>query len=623
MDKKIYTVVLQPGTDETAFLTTGPAAGMHVHSNLNNFDSIISMKLTEAEVESLKLSDLVIDVEEELRVTPTAYPVTPEYSRSTTLKTRSTPFGVNGADYAGTNFWFTGGVTISGNTGPVGFFTTGGEDAEMSSTITQNYAGEYVDIVAVEAGTPSNTYDSYVNHPDFLNEDGSASRFVKTNWTDYDNALVDNDQITNNTEFFDAHAIGVLSAAGGKYCGWSKVSSLRVVYLSNGVSAAYNGVLNFHNNKPVNPATGRRNATIVTGAWGFVGVEFSGAIWVERVNQIDAYDADGNLTTITRPGGGWGSDLTPFTNNLLVPRVINDPADSTDKWMLTWGTSSRYTTMDTIMNNYNSAGGIYHFKSAGNNGDVKVKLADPRYNTKLSLDTSTSYVSITVDGDGKYVFASATTPSSQASAVVYPLRPYDYGGSYDYVVAACQQSTINPLLDDYSNRGPVIDFAGTGAYTWTAYPSVSLLDGTWGYFSGTSCAGPQSAGTASIMICDFFIKRGEYPSIVQLREIIQKNSQQPLDSEGLIDFSSTPSPTNFTSTRLYSSSDVFRVTNGSFQNGSTDLSDLFGTRPDRIYIPYSIRLGTGKYINSVRGPSFGRRPTSGQTYPRRKIRVGA
>lgn len=622
MNKKIYTVVLQPGTDESAFLTTGPATGMQVHSNLNNFDSIISMKLTETEVEFLKLSDLVIDVEEEFDVIPTAYPVTPEYTRNTTLVTRSYPStAVPGSSYSGTNFWFTGGVELTANSAPVGWFVSGGaEDISVSATIEQNYAGEYVDIVAIEAGTPSNTYDSYINHPDFLNESGAASRFVKTNWSDYDNALVDNDQAASNTEFFDTHAIGVLSAAGGKFCGWCKASSLRVLYLSNGIAAAYNGALNFHQNKPVNPVTGRRNATIVTGAWGLVGVELTSAIWVERINTITAYDTAGNLTTITRPGGGWGSNLTPFTNNLLVPRVINDPADNTDKWMIAWGFSSRSTAMDTIMSNYNSAGGIYHFKSAGNNGDVKVKLNDPRYNTRITLDNGVSYVAMTVI-EGDYSFGNVTSGTGQTA---YPLRPRDYGGGNDIVVAACQHSTINPLLDDYSNRGPVIDVAGTGAFTWTSFPvSSSYSDGSWGYFSGTSCAGPQAAGTAGIMICDFFVKRGEYPSIAQLKEIIAKNAQQALESEELIDFSNVPSPANFASSRLYSSSNVFRISNGDSQNGGTDLSDLFGTPTDRVYIPYSIRLGTGKYINSVRGPSYGRRPTSGQTYPRRKIRVGA
>jgi len=626
MEKKIYIVVLKPGTDETAFLTTGPAAGMQVHSNLNNFDGIISMLLTEAEVASLLESDLVVDVEREFPVVPTAYPVTPEYTRNTTLKTRLNPAGVNGSNYSGTNFWFHGGVDITANSGPVGFFTTSGEDAEVSATIEQNFIGEYVDIVAVEAGSPTSAYDSYAyTHPDFLDANNSP-RFVKTDWTTYDNALVDYDQATSNTEFFDAHSIGVLSAAGGKYCGWSKGSSLRVVFLGNGVAAAYNGVLNFHNNKPINPATGRRNATVVTGAWGFVGTDYDSAIWIERVNTINAYDAAGNLTVITRPGGGWGTDLTPFTDNGMSVRVINDPADSTDKWMVDWGTSTRYTALDTIMSNYNNAGGIYHFRSAGNNAKVSVGLNDPRYNTTIQVDNGVSYVSLAVvdAGGGNYVYdiTNVTTPGS-GTLLAYPLRHYDMGGGNDFTIAAAQHSTVNPLLDDYSNRGPIVDCAATGAYTWTAYPSISLLDGTWGYFSGTSCAGPVAAGTASIMICDFFIKRGEYPTIAQLREMINKYSKQTLESEGLVDFSSVPTAADITSSRLYFSNEVFRIKDGDSQNGGSDLSDLFGTRPEMIYIPQSIRLGTGKYFADPRGPSYGRRPASGQTYPRRKIKVGA
>lgn len=205
-----------------------------------------------------------------------------------------------------------------------------------------------------------------------------------------------------------------------------------------------------------------------------------------------------------------------------------------------------------------------------------------------------------------------------------PCRVYSGGGANQITVAACQHSTINPVLDDYSSRGPFIDISATGAYTWTSYPIITKGDGKWGYFSGTSCAGPVAAGTASIMICDFFIKRGVYPTIAQLKQIILDNSRRTLVSEELISSWMHPdSPGNFASNKLYSSSNVFRISENDFQNGGSDLSDLFGTRTDVINIPYSIRLGTGKYINSVTGPSYGRRPASGQTYPRRKIRAEA
>lgn len=736
MDKHIHTVVLQPGTDEAAFLSTGPGAGMEVVSNLNMFDSLISMRLSDSEVQSLLTSDLVIDVEREFDVVETAYPTTPEYTRQTTLETRNTPSGTNGADYSGTNFWFHGGVELTANSGPVGFFTGDGEDAEVSATIEQNFAGEYVDIVAVEAGTPNSIYDSYAyTHPDFQDANNNT-RFVKTNWTTYDSGLVDNDQASANTEFFSAHAIGVLSAAAGKYCGWSKVSSMRVVYLSDGVAAAYNGVLNFHQNKPVNPATGVRNATVVTGAWGFSGVDLTEAIPIDSINRLDVYDEDGNLTTINRgdaipaewtitlnaadssayqvtgadrvyygatastpvnnrvltfhPGdvvnivnnahashpveiqdtngnpiagvtgagtanlqftmpdatviyryqctihsgmranmscvkdtSSWQDDFRPFVDNLMVPRVINDPADSTDKWMIPWNIGFRYTTLDTIMANYNNAGGIYHFQSAGNNSTVGVSEDDPRKDNTIYLDNSANYVDINLDVDGRYQFVSRTT-ASVGTLTEKPCRVYAGGGANQITVAACQHSTINPLLDDYSSRGPMVDVSATGAYTWTAYPVITKADGTWGYFSGTSCAGPVAAGTASIMICDFFIKRGVYPTIAQLKEIITKNSKRTLVSEELISSWMHPdSPTNFPSNKLYSSSNVFRISENDFQNGGSDLSDLFQTSTDVINIPWSIRLSTGKYINSVSGPSYGRRPALGQTYPRRKIRVEA
>ena len=735
MNKNICTVILQPGTDEALFLAN-EAAGMEVVSNLNMFDSIISMRLSEDEIATLQSSEKVIDVEIELPVIEVAYPTTPEYTRQTTLETRNTPSGTNGADYSGTNFWFHGGVELTANSGPVGYFTGDGEDAEVSATIEQNYAGEYVDIVAVEAGTPIASNDGHVNHVDFQDDQG-ASRFVKTNWSDYDSALVSNDQIVNNTEFFSNHAIGVLSAAAGRFCGWSKVSSMRVVYLNDGVAAAYNGVLNFHQNKPVNPNTGVRNATIVTGAWGFVGVDLTGAVPVDNIASIEVYDEDGNATTITRgdaipaewtitldaadstayqvtgadraffgvaastpvnnrvltfhPGdivnivnnahashpveiqdtngnpiagvtgagtanlqftmpdatviykyqctnhsvmnanmscvkdtSSWQDDFRPFVDNFMTPRVIQDPADSTDKWMITWNIGSRYTTLDTILSSYNTAGGIYHFQSAGNNSAVGVSEGDPRKNNEITIEPGAGYVTLGVDSEGRYTFTARTASSAPTVTTSKPCRMFSGGGVNDITVGACQHSTINPLLDDYSNRGPMIDISATGAYTWTSYPVFTYQDGKWGYFSGTSCAGPVAAGTASIMVCDFFIKRGVYPTIAQLKQIMLDNSRQTLVSEELVPSWMHPgNATHKTSTRLYSSSDVFRLPENGVQNGGTDLSDLFGTRPDVINIPYSIRLGTGKYINAVRGPSYGRRPASGQTYPRRKIRVAA
>lgn len=613
MEKHIYNLVLEPGTDEAAFLS-GPAAGMQVKSNLDMFDGLLCMLLTQEEASQLESDPNVKEIQIELQIIETSYPTT-TLQQPTTLITRTNPSILSdGADYAPTHFWYSGEQGGTANTGPIGFFTPNGEDALIpGQTISQRFAGQYIDIVAIEAGTPTSANDSHETHPDFL-DDQSNTRFVRMDWSEHDSGASDaaNNQATNGTTFLSDHAIGVLSAAGGTYCGWCKVSSLRVIYLADGVSTAYNAVLAWHNSKPINPATGVRNPTVTTGAWGFSGIEHVGAILIDNINSITV----GGGGTITKPGGGWGTDFTPFVDNLLVPRVINDPADSIDKWAITYPLSFRNTSFDTIMNNYDSAGGIYHFKSAGNNAHVAVPPNDPRWNTRLS--TTGTNIQISLDGDGNYFFGSATAPST-----VYPLRTYSEGSTNMITVAACQNSTINPLLDDYSNRGPCVDVAGLGSYTWTSYPTLTYQDGKWGYFSGTSCAAPQAAGAAGIMIENFLVQRGVYPSTAQVKEMITKHSKEVLQGESTVDFSNVPSAGNFSQSRLTASLDVYRITEGSPQNGSSDLSDLHGTPTDRIFVPWGIYMGTGQYIADPRGPNYGKRPSSGQTYPRRKITVGA
>lgn len=74
MSKKLYNLVLQPGTDEAAFISN-EAAGMDVHDNLNLFDMLLCMMLTEEEAATLKASEKVFEIEAERQVIET-YPTT-------------------------------------------------------------------------------------------------------------------------------------------------------------------------------------------------------------------------------------------------------------------------------------------------------------------------------------------------------------------------------------------------------------------------------------------------------------------------------------------------------------------------------------------------------------------
>lgn len=620
MEKTKYNVVLRDCCDQHHFLHEGDACGLECHDHLDDIKGLVVLKLTHEEALKLADSEDVISLQPEFPVAPTLYPATtPVRSQTADLVTYNLPSGGAGADYASQMFHFMSDIPISGNTAPLGGFPS--EDKRSDNeVITQNYAGLYVDIVAIEAGSGLSALDGFETHPDFL-DDASAQRFVKMDWSNHSGSIssVENRQVTNNTNYFSAHAIGVLSAAAGKICGWAKVSSMRVIYLTDGVSVAYNAVLSWHNSKPINPLTGRRNATITTGAWGYVGVEHTFAVPIANVTSIQAYDEAGNLTVINRPGGGWGTNLSSFYNNLLIPRVLNDPDDSTDKWYLSIPSSLRDSALDVIMNNYNSAGGIYHFKSAGNNAHIAVKPTDPRWNTRIFTDSSFRYISISLSS-GQYVF----TGNNASSISAYPLRTYADGATNMITVGATTHSTSNPLPDYYSNRGPMVDVFGFGAYTWTCYPQTNYSDDIWGYFSGTSCAAPTVAGMAAVMVDHFLVQRGVYPTTAQLKNLITSNAKSVIVGETVVDFSSTSTAGNFTATRLYSgaNSPVYRITEGAYQNGGSLLSDLAGSPPLRAFLPYKIRLGNGKYISDIRGPAYGSRPTNGQAYPRRKIKIG-
>ena len=624
--KQRYNIVLRDGNMQEQVLAED-CCDMDIADELPQLNGVVAMMLTEEEAEKLRNCEHIIAVEKE------DIPIEDAPVSRSMVKDYLTRFSVSqaGATYASTGFYLASDQTLTGNTGPIGYFQGGGppfggEDAYVvSQTISQNYAGQYVDIVAIEAGTPEVANDVWVNHPDALN-DLAASRFVEMDWNNHGSIFAAaNRQVTNGTNYLSDHAIGVLSVAGGLVCGWAKVSSLRVIYLGgsgDGVTSVYNAVLDWHRTKPVNPATGRRNATITTGAWGYGGVDHEIAIRVDEVAQVNGYDDLGNLTTTNRPGSSWGNNLSAFVNAGIAPRIMRDPTDTTDKWYIPIPSNFFDTTFDITLASYVADGSIYHFKSAGNNAGVGVKRNSPKWNTTIVTDTTINYIDLTVDGSGRYVFNPIT--ASAGPYTQYPSRSRTSATSNAIVIGACQHSTRNPLPDDYSNRGQYIDLWGFGAFTWSSNPSVTLPDGQWGYFSGTSCAAPYAAGAAALFVDWFYDTRGEYPTQQQLLEAMQNSAKECLVSEEFFNWSSVPSPGNYSSNRLYSSSTLNRIDANDFQNGGSQLSDLYGSTTKRVFIPYYITNSNRiRYTSTVKNNfHYNNYLPTKQQYPRRKIRVG-
>ena len=616
-DKRLYIVKLVEGCDQDHFLHHGDASTCECNSHLKHFHGLVSMRLTEEEAIALNLSSDVESIELEDEVEEDNV-VNFKTRANKTLITRTLPSSSNnGADYGSTYFHFTSNTTNITGDNP-GYFTEINEDANvLGQNINQTFAGEFVDVVAIEAGTPVSNYQSWAVHPDFVDSQEN-SKFVPMDWTDHGIQLAStiNNQL-NGSPYFSAHAIGVLSIMGGTVCSWANVSSLRVIYLGDGVSAAYNAVLDWHLNKPINPLTGKRNATVTSGSWGYTHTTLNDAVRCDQVDEIVAFDDQGNSTTITRPGGGWGNDLSSFYDNLLIPRVIRDPDTNISHWMIPWGRQFLNSAWQLIMQNY-AVEGLYHFKSMGNDGAISVEPDDPRYNTSITTDASYDRYSL---GTGPTF--SFTKITENSAATVYPLRHYTNGieKSTTFYVSASQHSTANPLLDDYSGRGPSATISGLGSFTFTSYPGATLNDGGWNYFGGTSNAAPSVAGIAAVIIGWWLVKYAKYPTQQELIQFITDNAQPIIVGEETVDFTNVPSPDIFANNRLYSTNDVYSISNSNFWNGSTDLTELAGNTNLRVYLPDFVRLDYGYNVPQVRSKTLGTRPATGQCYPRRKIKI--
>jgi Subtilase family len=222
---------------------------------------------------------------------------------------------------------------------------TGYSDA-FFDVITQDirfpYTGKNVDVIILDdqAWEP--------NHSEFLDDNG-VSRVVDYNWWQHASAVGDSSHVGRtyaqrgtSGNFHNIHCAGT---AVGRQEGWAKDANIYFLALNFGgndvnnsidTTLAYDYIREFHNNKPINPLTGRKNPTIVNNSWGY-------STNAATLSQIQSVTYDG--TTYTTPG------LVGFTYNGLygaysaTSQIVNmagDPANSKTRFT-TSGTASSVT----------------------------------------------------------------------------------------------------------------------------------------------------------------------------------------------------------------------------------------------------------------------------------------
>jgi hypothetical protein len=344
-------------------------------------------------------------------------------------------------------------------------------------------SGKNVDVVILDSGTLN------PNHPEFaVNANGSGgSRAVTFNWFIYNEwlNLGTNGQYSDTSyNTYDAnHAAHCAGIAAGNTYGWARsanIYSINYTVCPGGNSAtgfanAFDYIRAFHVNKPVNPATNRKNPTIIS----------CSDYWQHYENSYT------NIVTVNYRGTTHNAPAGGFTQSQLATLGILDPIGNRTIYV-----DQRNATVDAAVARCIAAG-VTVVSIAGN------------YGSYIDLPSGPDYNNYFIDNTGAVVFYHQGSSPGAAPGVicvgnmnstVVEQKATDSGNgprvdvfapgtsiisSLNTSIGATQLSTINAVTGNY-NLPTVQDPRNPAFYV--------------GKDSGTSMACPQVAGYLACML---------------------------------------------------------------------------------------------------------------------------
>lgn len=338
--------------------------------------------------------------------------------------------------------------------------------ATQTATITASAEGRNVDIVVV---------DGFINpdHPEMaVNSDGSGgSRVIQYNWFQHAE-VVEGAESSNigNTYVYgpysgadNNHGMHVAGTLAGNTQGWARKANVYNIHPyatdPNGLNelTIFDYIVEFHKNKPINPATGRKNPTIVNNSWG--------------------YGYSLNISSITRVnvrGINYTTGLTStFLNSL---GVMNDGLNA--------DTPATYSALEQSQ------------KDAINNGIIFVGAAGNE-SYKIDVDGGLDY-------NNYYIWSGYTVNYHRGMA------PTNAGTG---ICVGAIGSSNNDSKASFSNCGPRVDIHAPGVAIMSSVHSGGVFDSRSPLFriskyNGTSMASPQVCGVLACLL-------EVYPSFTQ------------------------------------------------------------------------------------------------------------
>ena len=348
----------------------------------------------------------------------------------------------------------------------------------VSGDYEYNLDGSGVDVVIHDSGL-------HVDHPEFQDADG-VSRVQQIDW--YTESGVSGTQDANHYRDQHGHGTHVAGTVAGKTYGWAKnarIYSIKVSGLEGTgdsgtgipISDCFDVIKGWHNNKPIDPATGYKRPTIVNMSWGY-----------GNTNTFEPYDGyyRGTQWTYDNNNTGVATNLTTsaeLQNRTGLP-LWNSYSDGNARKL-----NTRITSVDNDVQELIDAG-------------IHVCIASG--NRNLTIDVSGG-----PDYDNRY----RVNPFGTPGGYIYYCRGSSPFSNDAFMVGNVDSATnSNDDLEQRassSNHGPGVDIYAPGTRIMSACSNTNAIGGQdynidsnykQANISGTSMASPQVCGVGALAL---------------------------------------------------------------------------------------------------------------------------